>query len=198
MRKIHALNIMRRVGAERVKAHNFALAESFEPGFLHTYGNRLMTYPLPILVNKPELRALNIKLLTDTATVSGGGAHQPSSIYRTRTAADDLAPALEGGEYYAPVVHDGQGSAAIDLSELQNFLVNMAHNIPRGRGQGNNRGRGGQGFGNRGGRKSGYQNNSNNSNNNNNSRSNGANVNNAAKPAESGTDNATKAPTAGF
>jgi hypothetical protein len=161
-RRFFAALLMCKRGAERVRAHNFYVGSVRETAFMGQYGTRLMSFPMPLLPPSwPELNAVNIKLLAELSSTDGAGdlPQHATPVFRAPNPSDVI-----GGDYFAPIVHNAQGDAAVDLHEMQEFLAAMHGGIQRLRGRGSFAGhsgqqwRGGQGRGGRsGGRGRGYQ-----------------------------------------
>ena len=135
-----------------MKAYNFAVARDREPWFLTSYGDRLLSYTLPLLPKFEALNALTVKQLSEPCTIEGAGRER-TTVFRKRCSADAIGDSVEGGDYYAPIVSDAGGNHAVNLSDLESFLTKMNGELTRLR-QANapNRGSGRGGFGYRGAR----------------------------------------------
>ena len=76
--------MLRKTGHERVRSHNFHVAATKEASFLPAYGDKLLTYSLPLIpYDAGELAAINIRLLTEgEAEITGG--EPTTAFYRHR------------------------------------------------------------------------------------------------------------------
>lgn len=94
---------------ERMRMHNFFIANSCGNDFLTTFGEQLISLQFPLFPPLPSLRALNIKLLTEGRT-NGGSTREPyPSVFRQET---------EGG-MVLPVQTDEAGRSFVDVAAIE-------------------------------------------------------------------------------
>lgn len=114
---------LRLSGHKRVVAHNWFVARQQEPAFVQIHGEIISKLQWPLFPPHPEFSAINQRLLTECAEVSGGAAQARSfvpSVYRRRDPS--------GGSFFAPVIDVG-GQAAVDLGPAEDAVLALQQRL---------------------------------------------------------------------
>jgi len=151
--------LLNKRGVDRVRAHNFFVADSVEgsEAFLAANGDLLATLPVPLFPANAEFSALNTALLFEYRAFLGvggpaGGGH-PSKYESTFFVLSGPAANPAGGAFL-PVSQLGDGTFGVNTTALEEWVI--ARTQGRGRGRGG-RGRGRAGAGRREGLRGGRQ-----------------------------------------
>jgi hypothetical protein len=131
---------------QRVRTHNAYVASGMSSAWLAQHGATVCALTWPLFPAAVGFSALNLKLLSECASVQGGGATSTvPSVYR-----QPAAPALvQGGAPFAPVVPDSTGNLFADMHDVADAFTAINRRLTdmerfRGRGRRQQRGRGGQ------------------------------------------------------
>jgi hypothetical protein len=146
-RKFRALCIMQTRGQQRITMHNWYVAEAAGETFLAFHGDRIQHLQWPLFpVGHAAFEALNLELLMETASPSGGGGrpsvYRQNEVYRAPviSATPSFASAApsfvsgpassdpSGGEFLH-VVANAQGQQAVDSSPLEAIIKREMNSI---------------------------------------------------------------------
>lgn len=123
-RLLYAGAMLRFDRKERIKTHNFHVANEIGEAFLATHGKTISRMPWPLFPQSKSLAATNLRLLQEASALTGGALEQAPvpSVFRQ--------PPPTGGEYWAPVVSVGE-NAAVDLTNVEDAVKAMQAEIAR-------------------------------------------------------------------
>jgi len=109
--------LCREQACDRVRAHNFFVAEQLGPDFLAQYGPQLLELEFPLFPSDDRFSAVNQRLLREVREVSGGATpHKTPSVYR----GDGI---LVGGSVL-PVIQSEAGPV-VDVSVVEAAFDNV-------------------------------------------------------------------------
>lgn len=126
-RAVFAATVMQKTGIERIRTHNWFVAQGYGEQWTTDNGEAIERLTLPLFPALPEFRSLNAELLR--AGVSGGGSDERGrrlfaareELYRDPTVTTPAVPAsgtTQGGAPFIPVGQDQQGQLVADCDSV--------------------------------------------------------------------------------